>query len=608
MFNLLKKKTHQLDESTAYPRLSDLYLPDRISEYEDCIIIDDTYCRFFVIDMLPEFIHFGWLDNITSYPGVTISVTLYPYSHEDASKRVGKLQMALGSELVIAEKNGDTRRIDVLNEKYYFYRELLRDINMHRNNIMAATITVMVVAPTHEELVRRTSKVKDILGSTRATTMYLRQLDGLKSILPFINGLSEYHDVTVANAACLSPLISTDFSHPSGIFFGRNESGSPVFLDLFIGQPRLFGMHMFIVGTTRSGKSYACKGITARSAAAGIKTVILDPEGEYRMLVDYLGGAHIRFHPQMKPMFNPFDLVPSWDREIGEYVDIPSKIDDIVSLLAFILESYDSNEKMTAEERALAGQAVRLEYQSRGITENPESLFESNIIQSPEGYTAGKSYKEMPTISSYVNRLRNLGMDRLANIMQPFVRGGPQGFFDGPSNQGLLEGPPVVCFDISAIENPFTKTYAMYVMLSWIWEHFVKKNRNIRKRVLVDEAWLFMRQKDTALFLSQIARRGAKYNTSIISASQSFREFTTEEGLVFLNQCDTKYFLRLQQSDAESLGMLFGLTDSLVGRIQSFQMGQGLLKAGSESAVVYFTGFPFEEHFLRSDPEAVLAR
>ncbi|NPV89578.1 MAG: DUF87 domain-containing protein [Firmicutes bacterium] len=596
-----------LDDSLSYPRLVDLYLPDRITELEDCVVIDDTYCRVLVVDAIPEFIHFGWFDSISSYPGVTISVALYPYTHEEASNRVGKLQMVLGGELILAEKNQDTRRMDVLQEKYYFYRELLKDINLHRNNIIAASVVILIAAPTHDELVRRTSKVKDILGSTRATTMYLRQIEGLRSALPFIKPSSEYHDVTVANAACLSPLISTDFSHPSGIFFGRNETGSPVFLDLFIGQPRLFGNNMLIVGMTRSGKSYACKGTIARSVASDKRAVILDPEGEYRNLCEYLGGTHIRFYPEMKPMFNPFDMVPSWDRERGEYVDIPTKIDDIVSLVAFIFESYGSNENMTVEERALAGQAVRLEYERLGINENPESLFRHDEVLSGEGITAGKSHKEMPTISSYVEMLRKLKMDRLVNVMQPFLRGGPQGFFDGQSDRSFGDSP-VVGFDISSIENETTKTYIMYVMLSWVWEHFVKKNRHVQKIALVDEAWLFMKQKDTANFLSQTARRGAKYNNSLIVASQSFREFTSEEGIVLMNQCDTKFFLKLQQSDAEALGALFGLTENLVERLQNFQRGQGFLKAGSESAVVYFSGMPFEEHFLRSDPEAVLSR
>jgi DNA helicase HerA-like ATPase len=147
----------------------------------------------------------------------------------------------------------------------------------------------------------------------------------------------------------------------------------------------------------------------------------------------------------------------------------------------------------------------------------------------------------------------------------------------------------------------------MYVMLSWIWEKFVKRDRSVQKRVLVDEAWLFMNHKDTAEFLSQMARRGAKYNTSLMVASQSFREFTSQEGMALLAQCDTKFFLRMQHTDAQSLGEMFKLPQHVIDMISTFPQGRGILTAGNESAIVDFIGLPFEDNFLRSDPGAVLA-
>lgn len=611
MFKLFKGKKTVKDSKensrpSSAPRIRDLVFPDRISEYEDCIKIDDTFCRVMVVSAIPEYIHFGWFSAISALPGVTISVVLTPYTAEDASKRIGDECMVLGSELIMAEKQGNTRRMDVLHDKYEFYRFLLKEINLRRNAIVAATIVILVSAPTYNEMVRRCAKVKDVLGSTKAVTMYLNQISGLKSILPFMEHQKDFHDVTVANAACLTPMIGLNFSHPSGIYFGRNETGAPVFLDLFIGQPRLYGPHMFITGTTRSGKSFCCKGMTARSVASGIQAVILDPEGEYKTMVKELGGVNIRIHPSMECMFNPFDIEPSHDDNLGWYIDLPGKSDDIVSLISTILEA-QTGEKVSAEERAVAGEAVRAEYKELGITEDPESIYQPGGRQVGDAALVGKTYKNMPTLSSYAERLKSLGADRLSKILLPFQKGGPQGFFDGQSVGRFYESP-IVCFDLSPLTTELSRTYSMYVLLSWVWEKFVKQNKEQRKRVLVDEAWLFMKHKDTAEFLSQLARRGAKYNTSLIAASQSFREFTTEEGMSFLAQCDTKYFLRMQETDARALGEMFSLSPELVERICGFQRGQGILRAGNESAVVYFEGFPFEEHFLRSDPEAVLAR
>ena len=589
------------------PGLHDLYLPDRIKEYEDYLRIDDMYCRVLVVNVLPENVHFGWFNSITTLGGVTISVTLVPYDYNTSSDRANENLVNLGAELIYEAKRDNQKRLGSLQEKHDFYELLLKEINMKRNKLIAAIVTILVYARSYHELCEKCQKVKDKLGPTEAIAMYKRQIPGLRHILPFINNtLLEYHDVTVANAACISPLVGTDFTHPSGIFFGENETGAPVFLDLFIGEPWLFGLHMFITGTTRSGKSYTCKGIVAREVAQGYKFVILDYEGEYEKVVEALGGVHIKLHPAMQCMFNPFDIRPEYEKETGWFINIPGKTGDIVQLIAAIIEA-QTGEILGAEERALAGQAVRDEYAERGINSDPESIYLEGGRKTEQGYIAGKSVKEMPTISSYVDRLRKNGMNRLANILLPFCRGSEYGFFDGQTQVDIYQYP-IVWFDLSRLTNDFSRMFGMYVMLSWIWEQFVKKSRTQRKCVLVDEAWLLMRHTDTAKFMSDLARRGAKYNTSLIAASQSFREFTTKEGIAFLAQCDTKFFLKMQHVDAVALNQMFDVPMKVIERMDSFQAGEGLLKAGKESAIVRFVGFPFEEEFLRSDPEAALVR
>ena len=587
------------------PELLQIFTPDRIEEHADYIRIDDIYCRILVVEVLPELICFGWFNNITSISGVTVSVTLHPYTQSEASDRVGRWQTILGADLRLAHKHEEMTRIGALETKYAFYYQLLTDINLQRNNIVAASVTIMVTASTYEEIVYKCHKVKDMLSTTKALTMYYRQMEGFTHTLPFIKGLEEYHDVTIANATCLSPMISTDFSHPSGIYFGRNSStGAPVFLDLFIGSPRLFGPHMFITGTTRSGKSFTTKGIVARSMAHGIPAVIVDPEGEYRKLVKQLGGILVVFKPNMECMFNLFDVEPEEDGETGRYyLDLAGKAEDICQMVCSLVET-QSRETLSAHERARMAIAIRDEYTNLGINENPESLFLPEGQVTAKGIMIDKSYKDMPTISGVVRRLREMEEGRLADILIPFCKGGGMGYFDGQSQVSFYDNQLVV-FDVKELKTEYQRMYAMYVMLSWIWEKYVKKSKR-RKRVVVDEAWLMMNHPDTAKFLSDLARRGAKYNTSLLVASQSFREFLTDEGKVLLGQCSTKLFLKMQHTEAQDLGKLFNLPYNVVESIERFYTGQGILQAGSESAIVQFEGFPFEEYFLRSDPEANL--
>jgi len=601
---LRQRKAKRKQNSAAMPSLHEMYVPDRVDEYDDHIRIDDLYCRIMIVDAMPDNVHFGWFNNISAIPGVTISVTGTPYSYKDASDRVAQRMSDIDTELILEEKQGRKKRILTLQEKSSFYEGFLRDINLRRNNLMAVTVVILVSGSTYREMVEKCQVVKNQLGSTRAVTLYRRQLDGLQCVLPFAqSNLPEYHDITVGNFACLAPLISTDFSHPSGIFYGANETGAPVLLNLFLGPPRLNGPHFFLTGMTRSGKSATCKGVIGRGIAQmGTENVILDPEGEYAKLCEMLQGLHIKIHPSMEVMFNPFDIEPEWEKDMGWFVNLPAKTDDIVQLVATVTEA--QGDRITVEERGLASKAVLLEYQERGITQDPESLYTTGGIKTDEGYKVGKSYKEMPTISSYAARLEKVGAKRMANILLPFCRGGPHGFFDGQTKVNIRDYN-LVCFDLSRLTNEFTRIYGMYVLLGWVWEKFMKRDRRKRKIVLSDESWLMMKYHDTANFLSQMARRGAKHNVSLIVASQSFREFLSEEGRVLLGQCDTKLFLKMQSTEARALGEMFGLPNEVVERITNFVPGQGLLSAGNESAVVRFKAFPFEEPFLWSDPDSV---
>jgi hypothetical protein len=245
-----------------------------------------------------------------------------------------------------------------------------------------------------------------------------------------------------------------------------------------------------------------------------------------------------------------------------------------------------------------------LSHHLKETDDDPSSIYDKGGVETEEGVMVGKVLKEMPTFSSLKNRLES---PKLVNILSDYCAGGPMGFFDGQS-QGKLQDSHLVCIDISALGNEYSKMFAMSVMLAWLWDKFAKPHKEIKKHIVVDEAWLFMNYKYSAVFLSQIARRGAKYNTSLMAASQSFREFLTQEGITFLNQCDTKFFLRMQKNDALALGDLFGLSPQLIERIIAFPNGRGVLRAGNESAVIQFKGFAFEEEFLESNPEAVVSR
>ena len=93
-------------------------------------------------------------------------------------------------------------------------------------------------------------------------------------------------------------------------------------------------------------------------------------------------------------------------------------------------------------------------------------------------------------------------------------------YFDGQSTFDLLDGTLLINLDISQLEERFARPLAQQILLSWIWEKYVKKNsedrtKESKKRVLVDEAWMLLPYPEAVDFLNTMARRARKRNVSL---------------------------------------------------------------------------------------------
>lgn len=47
----------------------------------------------------------------------------------------------------------------------------------------------------------------------------------------------------------------------------------------------------------------------------GVRTVFIDPDGEYKNVVNKVGGVHIKLEPNCKHIINPFDIEVDVDDE-----------------------------------------------------------------------------------------------------------------------------------------------------------------------------------------------------------------------------------------------------------------------------------------------------
>jgi len=209
----------------------------------------------------------------------------------------------------------------------------------------------------------------------------------------------------------------------------------------------------------------------------------------------------------------------------------------------------------------------------------------------------------MPTLSSFVERLKkNPRGERIAAVMKPFLKGGTLGIFDGQTNVSL-EDSYLVNFDVSEIRDRFLRTYAMYVITNWIWEKFVKKDVKQKKRVVVDEAWMFMKYKDTAYFLENLSRRARKRNTSLTVASQSFIEFSnSQEGKAVLTNSAAVFLMKQAATDIDSVQEVFHLSQGERDFLTSCGVGEALFLVGRNKTAIKVVASDYEKKLISTNP------
>ena len=286
----------------------------------------------------------------------------------------------------------------------------------------------------------------------------------------------------------------------------------------------------------------------------------------------------------------------------------------------------DEKQKSTACNRSPAGcsgsndcryfSSWSEEYKERGITSDPNSLYQKGAISDKTGKLYSDK-KEMPTIGSWYKRIERMAAENknpdysfhysyLIKVMKQYIReyNGQMAYFDGQSTFELLDGAPFINLDISQLEEKFARPLAQQILLTWIWEKFVKKNSEDRKkatkkRVIVDEAWMLLPYPEAVDFLNTMARRARKRNVSLAVVSQRFQDFYEKpEAQAVLTSSDTKLFLAQDKSEINYLKEVFKLSEGEAGFLTTCSVGEGLLKVGQESAIIQITPTQKEFEFV----------
>ena len=343
----------------------------------------------------------------------------------------------------------------------------------------------------------------------------------------------------------------------------------------------------------------------------GIESLALDAEGEYSIVAESLGGINVVLSPNSKTVINIFDIeletvkdeITGKERTI---LGIENKVEDVTQGLLTMAKGSTRSSEVNELTKQIIAESVAEEYAALGITSNPNSLYQANdTMNVARGSLLTKRKKNMPTIGSWYRRIQAKAQENenpdyqyhysyLLKVMKQYIReyNGQMAYFDGQSTFDLLDGAPFINLDISQLEERFARPLAQQILLSWIWEKFVKKNSEDRnkankKRVLVDEAWMLLPYPEAVDFLNKMARRARKRNVSLAIISQRFQDFYEKaEAQAVLTSSDTKLFLAQDKSEIQYLKEVFKLSEGEANFLVTCQRGEGLLKVGQDTAIL----------------------
>ena len=618
---LLKKKT-----------IKELIAPSGInaSNIDHLEIISNVkkYARSFFVSTLPRMCTFPELFRDMYFFGdINTSIYIEPIQEARSQSELNRVINELETERIVAADKGNINRESTLTQKRFEAEQLRDEIAAGFNKLYEASVISTIFTYNESDLDRitkmlSTEMAKSLVGIKTAWAM---QEDAFKSNLPLMEDkIKRQHTFDRRSMSTVFPFVTSEVGHETGIPLGFNrQTGTPILFDNF--HHSLTNYNMVIFAKSGAGKSVTMKTLISRSSVLmGIESLALDAEGEYSIVAESLGGINIVLSPNSKTVINLFDIEAETTKDeiTGRerlIINIENKVEDVTQSLLTMAKGSTRSEEVNELTKQIIAESVAEEYEALGITSDPNSLYETsnNLYKGDKLY---KDKKKMPTIGSWYKRLQEKAKDNqnndyrfhysyLLKVMKQYIReyNGQMAYFDGQSTFDLLDSSPFINLDISQLEEKFARPLAQQILLTWIWEKYVKKNSEDRKkatkkRVIVDEAWMLLPYPEAVNFLNTMARRARKRNVSLAVVSQRFQDFYEKpEAQAVLTSSDTKLFLAQDKSEIQYLKEVFKLSEGEAGFLITCGKGEGLLKVGQESAIIQINPTQKEFEFVETN-------
>lgn len=456
--------------------------------------------------------------------------------------------------------------------------ETLTDVQSGEDRLYNVSIILTCVEANEKNLRNAVEQITAIAQQRSCAIKCLdyRQEKGFMASLPLGYLPSDMKvdvELTTRAVAGFVPFTTVELFHQTGrqLYEGINAlSNNPIMADMEM----LGNQNALIFGQPGYGKSMDSKiKIYNTMIASDDHVIILDPESEYRPIVNDLGGQTIVLSPTSKDHINPLDINAGYGDDKAAAV---MKIDFILSLMELIIGGKFGLEPI---EMSIIDVAATAMY---------ERYFDSRMR--PE---------DMPTLEDLYNEIKSLGRedaDALAVKMDRFVHGSSS-FFNHRTNVDLNNR--LICFDIRDVGKQL-KPFAMMAVQDQVWnkvtQHRDNNDASYKIKYFMDEFHLQLNNPQTAAYTVEIYKRFRKYGAYPVGMTQNPYDLmiSSQAETIFKNTDYVKMF-RLKGDDKKLLASVLKISPAQLKYVTNTPPGRGLLFFGG-TIIPFYNKIPKNTH------------
>jgi len=537
--------------------------------------VDQKFYRTIYANGYPRNVEPGFLDKIvSSLADFDLSIHIKPYPIEnmlvDLTRELQKQQADLYAMKMKGIFNPS------LEIQYQDTRGTLENLQKGEERLFNVSLYINCKADSIKELDLLTKKIESELNSLMILPRIarLRMLQGFKATAPLgIDELNINRNITTDALSAFFPFTSQFLQvDNSGIWLGLNKNNIPIIKDIF----KLPNPNGLVLAQSGGGKSYFCKLLITRYLLNGTKVMVIDPQGEYRGLIDKFDGQRIDLSRDSDTMINPFDLMGH---------DYAEKRLALMDLMQVMLG------KLTDPQKSIIDKAISQTYKDKGINKDPDTWNNTPPI-------LGDLLKVLKAMEKKAVQIERPTLQSLTNRLEMYV----DGVFSFMNKHTNIDfDNRFVCFDIGNLPKQ-VKPAIMFLVLDYI---YMKMRSNLdRKLLLIDESWSLLSRTEDAGYIFEIVKTCRKFNMGLLLINQEVEGLlTSQAGKSILANSAYTMLMRQKPAVIDNICHTFNLSQSERQHLLTSAVGEGLLIMEDDHSKIKVIASPEEHKLITTNPD-----